>query len=64
MGRGPPALSEILRLNGPPPSPPGPPGPWSTGGMEGDRAAAVRADKGVGWIPILVGSPAALNPGK
>ena len=27
IGRGPPDLSEILRLKGPPPSPPGPPGP-------------------------------------
>ena len=48
IGRGPPDLSEILRLKGPPPKPPGPPGPCRAGGMEGDRAAAVRADNGVG----------------
>ena len=27
IGRGPPDLSEILLLRGPPPNPPGPPGP-------------------------------------
>ena len=57
-------MSEIRRRKGPPPRPPGPPGPCNAGGIEGDLAAAVRADNGVGWIPILVGRPAALNAGK
>ena len=48
IGRGPPLLSEIRRRKGPPPRPPGPPGPCNAGGIEGDLAAAVRADNGVG----------------
>ena len=42
---------------------PAPAGPWWRPGRDGERAAAVRADRGVGWMPPPPGPPAPGAPG-
>ena len=63
-------LSDMRLLRGPPPlvplppiAPP-PPGPCMFGGMLGDLAAAVRADRGVWCIPVMLVTGRPANPGK